>query len=145
MAEGLNRVMLLGSVGQDPELRVLNNGGTVLTIRLATNERVKVRDEWKEQTEWHSVVVFGSRAEALSRLLSKGSKIFVEGSLQTRSWEDRGGNKRWKTEIKAQKVIFAGGGPKRNEEWSPYSEQGSHKSGEGEIDDDEDYKGSVFG
>jgi single-strand DNA-binding protein len=142
MAEGLNRVMLLGSVGQDPELRVLNNGGTVLTIRLATNERVKVRDEWKEQTEWHSVVVFGSRAEALSRLLSKGSKIFVEGSLQTRSWEDRGGNKRWKTEIKAQKVIFAGG---VGSAASPYPKQGSHKSGEGEIGDDEDYKGSVFG
>lgn len=111
MAEGLNRVLLLGNLGADPELRMTNNGQAVLKMRLATSEtyldRNKVR---QERTEWHNVVVWGRRAEALSKFLAKGSRLFVEGGLRTSSYEDRDGNKRYKTEVVANNIILAGGG-----------------------------------
>ena len=111
MAEGLNRVMLLGNLGADPELRMTNSGQAVLKMRLATSEsyldRNKVR---QERTEWHNVVVWGKRAEALSKFLSKGSRLFVEGGLRTSNYEDRDGNKRYRTEIIAKEIILAGGG-----------------------------------
>ena len=111
MAEGLNRVMLLGNLGQDPELRMTSGGQAVLKLRLATSEtyldRNKVR---QERTEWHSVVVWGKRAEALSKILSKGSRIFIEGGLRTSSYDDKDGNKRYRTEIVANNIILSGGG-----------------------------------
>jgi single-strand DNA-binding protein len=111
MAEGLNRVMLLGNLGADPELRMTNGGQAVLKLRLATSEtyldRNKVR---QERTEWHSVVVWGKRAEALAKFLTKGSRIFVEGGLRTSSYDDKDGNKRYKTEVVAQNIILSGGG-----------------------------------
>ena len=111
MAEGLNRVMLLGNLGQDPELRMTSGGQAVLKLRLATSEtyldRNKVR---QERTEWHSVVVWGKRAEALSKFLTKGSRIFVEGGLRTSSYDDKEGHKRYRTEIVAQNIILSGGG-----------------------------------
>jgi single-strand DNA-binding protein len=110
MAEGLNRVMLLGNIGQQPELRYTQSNQAVLSLRMATNERFKNRDgEWQDRTEWHSVVVWGRRAEGLNRVLSKGSPLFVEGRLQTRSWEDRQGQKRYTTEIVAREVLLVGG------------------------------------
>jgi single-strand DNA-binding protein len=109
MAEGLNRVMLLGNLGQDPELRMTSGGQAVLKMRLATSEtyldRNKVR---QERTEWHSVVVWGRRAEALSKFLTKGSRLFIEGGLRTSSYDDKDGNKRYRTEVVAQNVILAG-------------------------------------
>ena len=112
MADGLNRVMLFGNVGADPELRMTNGGQAVLRIRLATSESYKDRDgSFKERTEWHSVVVWGKRAEALGRILAKGSKVFVEGSLRTTSYDDKDGNKRYKTEVNALNIILGGGGP----------------------------------
>ena len=111
MAEGLNRVMLLGNLGQDPELRMTSGGQAVLKLRLATSEtyldRNKVR---QERTEWHSVVVWGKRAEALSKFLTKGSRIFVEGGLRTSSYDDKEGHKRYRTEVVAQNIILSGGG-----------------------------------
>jgi single-strand DNA-binding protein len=111
MAEGLNRVMLLGNLGQDPELRMTSGGQAVLKLRLATSEtyldRNKVR---QERTEWHSVVVWGKRAEALSKILSKGSRIFVEGGLRTSSYDDKEGHKRYRTEVVANNIILSGGG-----------------------------------
>jgi single-strand DNA-binding protein len=110
MADGLNRVMLLGNLGADPELRMTPSGQAVLKLRLATSEsyldRNKVR---QERTEWHSVVVWGKRAEALNKILSKGSRIFVEGGLRTSSYDDREGNKRYRTEIVASNLLLAGG------------------------------------
>ncbi|HWA73632.1 MAG TPA: single-stranded DNA-binding protein [Polyangiaceae bacterium] len=109
MADGLNRVMLLGNLGADPELRMTPSGQAVLKLRLATSEsyldRNKVR---QERTEWHSVVVWGKRAEALNKILSKGSRIFIEGGLRTSSYE-REGQKRYKTEVVANEIILAGG------------------------------------
>jgi single-strand DNA-binding protein len=111
MAEGLNRVMLLGNLGADPELKMTSGGTAVLKMRLATSEtyldRNKVR---QERTEWHQIVVWGRRAEALGKFLSKGERLFVEGSIRTSSYDDREGNKRYKTEIIATNVILSGRG-----------------------------------
>lgn len=110
MAEGLNRVMLLGNLGADPELRYTQGGQAVLNIRLATTESYLDKDKVRrERTDWHSVVVWGKRGEALSKILSKGSTIFIEGAIRTSSYDDRDGNKRYKTEIIANNVILAGG------------------------------------
>jgi single-strand DNA-binding protein len=110
MAEGLNRVMLLGNLGADPELRTTSGGQSVLKLRLATSETYLDKNRQRqEKTEWHSVVIWGKRAEALSKILSKGSRLFVEGGLRTSSYEDREGVKRYKTEIVANNVLLQGG------------------------------------
>jgi single-strand DNA-binding protein len=111
MAEGLNRVMLLGNLGADPELRFTQGGQAVLNIRLATTESYLDKDKVRrERTDWHSVTVWGKRGEALSKILAKGSSIFVEGRIQTSSYDDREGIKRYKTEIVAQNVLLTGRG-----------------------------------
>ena len=116
MADGLNRVMLLGNVGMDPELRQTPNGSAVLKLRLATSESYLDRNKQRqERTDWHSVVMWGKRAEALAKFLSKGSRLFVEGSIRTSSYDDREGNKRYRTEIVATNVILAGGGSRSGE------------------------------
>ncbi|AKT36006.1 single-stranded DNA-binding protein [Chondromyces crocatus] len=110
MAEGLNRVMLLGNLGADPELRFTQGGQAVLNVRLATTETYLDKDRVrKERTDWHNVVVWGKRAEALGKILAKGSSIFVEGSLRTSSYDDRDGNKRYKTEVVASNILLTGG------------------------------------
>jgi single-strand DNA-binding protein len=110
MAEGLNRVMLLGNLGADPELKVTQGGQAVLKLRLATTERYKDKTEqWQERTEWHSITVWGRRGEALAKILGKGSTIFVEGSLRTSSYEKEG-EKRYRTEVIANNIILAGRG-----------------------------------
>ncbi len=110
MADGLNKVMLLGNLGQDPELRMTSGGQAVLRLRIATSESYLDRNRNRqERTEWHSVVVWGKRAEALNKILSKGSRVFIEGGLRTSSYDDRDGNKRYKTEIVANNLILAGG------------------------------------
>ena len=111
MAEGMNRVLLVGNLGADPELRFTQAGQAVLNIRLATTERYMDREKnWQERTDWHAVVVWGKRAEALAKFLAKGSRIFIEGGLRTSSYDDKDGNKRYKTEIVAQNIILSGGG-----------------------------------
>ncbi len=111
MAEGLNRVMLLGNLGADPELRFTQGGQAVLNMRLATTESYLDKDKVRrERTDWHNVVVWGKRGEALAKILSKGSSIFIEGSLRTSSYDDRDGNKRYKTEIIANNVLLTGRG-----------------------------------
>lgn len=119
MAEGLNRVMLLGNLGADPDLRFGQGPDTaVLRLRLATTESYfdKRSNERKERTDWHNVVVFGKRGEALQKILQKGSTIFIEGRLQTSSYE-REGQKHYRTDIVATNVILAGrgGGAMREE------------------------------
>lgn len=115
MAEGFNRVMLLGNLGSDPELRFTQGGQAVLNLRLATTESYLDKDKVRrERTDWHNVVVWGKRGEALAKILGKGSSLFIEGSLRTSSYDDRDGNKRYKTEIIANNVVLAGrsrGGP----------------------------------
>lgn len=111
MADGLNRVTLFGNLGADPELRVTQSGQSVLKMRLATSASYfdKESNQRKERVEWHSVTVWGKRAEALAKFLSKGSRLLVEGELRTSSWEDDSGNKRYRTEVNALNIILAGG------------------------------------
>jgi single-strand DNA-binding protein len=110
MAEGLNRVMLLGNLGADPELRVTTGGQAILKLRLATTESYLDRNNARqERTEWHSVTLWGKRGEALAKILAKGERIFVEGRLQTSSYE-KDGEKRYRTEVVATNVILAGRG-----------------------------------
>lgn len=111
MSDGLNVVHLLGNLGADPELRMTAGGQAVLTIRLATSESYLDRERNRqERTEWHTVIVWGKRAEALARILHKGSKINVMGSLRTNSWEGNDGSKRYRTEIQAQRILLCGDG-----------------------------------
>jgi single-strand DNA-binding protein len=110
MAEGLNRVMLFGNLGADPELRVTPGGQSVLKLRLATTESyVDKSGTRQERTDWHSITVWGKRGEALSKFLAKGSSLFVEGRIQTSSYE-KNGEKRYRTDIVANNIILAGRG-----------------------------------
>ena len=110
MAEGLNKVMLLGNLGADPELKMTQGGQAVLKLRLATTETYLDKNQTRqERTEWHSVTMWGKRGEALSKFLTKGERIFVEGSLRTSSYE-KNGEKRYSTEINATNIILAGRG-----------------------------------
>ena len=106
MAGSLNKVILIGNLGKDPEVRRLNSGDMVVNFTLATSEtwRDKNSGERKERTEWHNVVVFNDQiAKVAEQYLKKGMKVYVEGALQTRSWEDQSGQKRYTTEIVLQK------------------------------------------
>lgn len=115
--EGLNRVLLIGRLGKSPELRYTQSGQPILNLRLATTESYVDRDkERQERTEWHSVVMWGRRGEALDKFLDKGSKICVEGRLQTRSWEGKDGGKRYSTEVVATNIVLLGGGKRRDEQ-----------------------------
>lgn len=110
MSEGLNRVTLFGNLGADPELRVTPNGGAVLKMRMATTESYKDKDgNRQEATEWHRVNIWGKRAEALAKFLTKGDRVLVEGKIKTDTYE-KDGEKRYSTEIVASNIVLAGGG-----------------------------------
>ncbi|WP_127957570.1 single-stranded DNA-binding protein [Serratia microhaemolytica] len=98
---GVNKVILIGHLGQDPEVRYMPNGGAVANITLATSEawRDKTTGEQKEKTEWHRVVLFGKLAEIAAEYLRKGSQVYIEGALQTRKWADQAGVERYTTEV----------------------------------------------
>ena len=107
---GVNKVILIGNLGRDPELRYTQGGQAVANFTLATTERFPTKDgERQERTEWHRIVAWGRTAELCAQYLSKGRSVYVEGRLQTREWEDREGQKRRTTEIVAQTVQFLGG------------------------------------
>jgi len=101
MARGVNKVILIGNLGADPEVRYMPSGGAVANLRLATTESWKDKQtgERQEQTEWHQVVFFGRLAEIAGEYLKKGSKVYVEGRLRTRKWQDKSGGDRYTTEI----------------------------------------------
>ena len=108
---GVNKVMVIGRLGNDPELRQTGSGQNVCTMNLATSETWKDQNgERQERTEWHRIVVWGRAAENCAKYLAKGRQAFVEGRLQTRSWEGQDGQKKYTTEIVAQNVQFLGGG-----------------------------------
>ncbi len=98
----LNKAMIIGRLGQDPEVRYTQSNTAVATLNVATNERFKDRNgELQERTEWHRVVAWGRTAEICQEYLKKGSQVYIEGPIQTREWEDKEGQKRYTTEIKA--------------------------------------------
>jgi len=105
----VNKVILVGNLGRDPELRYTPSGTAVANFSLATNEAWTDKSGQKqERTEWHRVVVWGKQAEIAGEYLQKGKQVYIEGSLQTREWNDRDGNKRQTTEVKALRVIMLG-------------------------------------
>jgi single-strand DNA-binding protein len=106
----VNKVILVGNLGRDPELRYTQSGQAVANFTLATTERFSTRDgDRQERTEWHRIVTWGKTAELCAQYLSKGRSVYLEGRLQTREWEDKEGQKRRTTEITAQTVQFLGG------------------------------------
>lgn len=110
MASGVNKVILIGRLGSDPEVRYTSNGGAVANFNMATNESWTDKSGQKqERTEWHRIVVWGKLGELCGQYLSKGRQAFVEGRLQTREWNDKEGSKRYTTEIVAQNIQFLGG------------------------------------
>ena len=112
MARGINKVIIVGNLGQDPDTKAMPSGMTVCNLRIATSESWKDKQsgEMKEQTEWHSVAMFGRLAEIAGEYLRKGSQVYIEGRLRTRKWQDKNGNDRYTTEIVANEMQMLGGG-----------------------------------
>jgi single-strand DNA-binding protein len=111
MARGINKVILVGNLGADPETRYMPSGTAVTNLSVATTESWKDKQsgEQNERTEWHKVVMFDRLAEIAAEYLRKGSQVYIEGKLQTRKWQDRDGNDRWTTEIRANEMQMLGG------------------------------------
>ena len=111
MARGINKVILVGNLGNDPEIRYTPGGAAVANVTIATNESWKDKNtgEKQERTEWHRVVFFSRLAEIVGEYLRKGSQVYVEGRLQTRKWQDKSGNDRYTTEIVANEMQMLGG------------------------------------
>ena len=111
MARGVNKVILIGNLGADPETKYMPSGSAVSNLRIATTESFKDREsgEQQERTEWHSVAMFGRLAEIAGEYLRKGSQVYIEGRLRTRKWQDREGKDRYTTEIIADQMQMLGG------------------------------------
>jgi len=152
MARGINKVILIGNLGAEPEVRYMPSGQAVANVRLATNEswRDKETGENQERTEWHAVVFFGKLAEIVKEYLHKGSQVYVEGRIRTRKWQDRDGHDRYTTEIVANDMQMLGGrggaaapmeheAPPHGEAQAPSPASVSSGSGSGaaaDLDDD---------
>lgn len=125
---GVNKVIIVGNLGRDPELRYTQGGTPVAQLSLATTRTYTNRNnERVDDTEWHRVVVWGKQAESCNQYLEKGRQVYVEGRLQTRSWDDNDGNKRYTTEIVAESVQFLGGGANRRDR-NDDRDQGNQRS-----------------
>jgi single-strand DNA-binding protein len=111
MGKSVNKVILVGNLGKDPEVKYTPSGMAVANFSIATNENFKDKSgQWQERTEWHNVVAFQKLAEIVGEYVKKGTKIYIEGRLQTRSWDDKeSGQKRYKTEILANELVLLGG------------------------------------
>lgn len=137
----LNKVQLIGNLGQDPEIKYLPSGDAVANLSIATTDRWKDKatGEQQERTEWHRVSFFGKAAETIGKFLTKGSPLYVEGQIQTRKWQDKEGNDRYTTEIKGREFQFIGkvgegdGGAPRQQQDAPAQNQPSPQAS---IDDD---------
>lgn len=105
---GVNKVILVGNLGADPEIRYSAAGTAIVSLRLATTDQIPSKEggNWEDRTEWHNIVAFGKTAEKCGNYLNKGSQVYIEGRLQTRQWEDAQGVKRYTTEIVARDIIF---------------------------------------
>lgn len=123
----VNKVIIIGNLGADPELRYTSSNTAVCTLRVATTEKWtdKSSGEKKENTEWHRVIIWGRQGENAQKYLSKGRSVYVEGRLQTQEWTDRDNNKRWTTQIVATNVVFlSGGGESRGGGYDPPAPSG---------------------
>jgi single-strand DNA-binding protein len=113
---GVNKVILLGNVGKDPEIRTSQGGMTIASFSLATAERSKENGEWVDKTEWHSLVCFQRTAEIVRDYVKKGSQLYIEGKIQTRSWDDKeSGEKKYRSEILVNELNLIGGRERKDE------------------------------
>jgi single-strand DNA-binding protein len=117
MSKSVNKVVILGNLGKDPEVKYTNSGTAVAKLTVATEERSKDKSgEWTEKTEWHNVVLWARLAEIAGEYLKKGSKVYIEGRLQTRSWDDKQtGQKKYMTEIIGQELVLLGGDARKTD------------------------------
>ena len=141
MARGVNKVILVGNVGKDPEIRSTQGGMSIASFALATTDRTKGQDgQWTDKTEWHNLVAFQRTAEIVRDYVKKGSQIYVEGKIQTRSWDDKeSGQKKYKTEILVNDLQLLGGrgesgGGERSGSYSQSNSSSSAKSSSGGYD-----------
>lgn len=126
---GVNKVILVGNLGKDPEIRHLENGRAVVNFPIATSETYKTKDGEKvTKTEWHNVVLWTPLAEIAEKYLAKGSQLYVEGKLTTRSWDDKDGNKRYTTEVVGREMTLLGSRPTDNNSGGNYGDQGQSYS-----------------
>jgi single-strand DNA-binding protein len=126
----VNKVILVGNLGRDAELRYTPGGAPVATLNMATTEVWNDKGgQRQEKTEWHRVILWGKTAESLNEYLTKGKQIYVEGRLQTRQWDDKDGNKRYTTEIKADRITLLGGGGGGGRGGGGMERGGSHAGG----------------
>ena len=137
----VNKVILVGNLGRDAELRYTPGGAAVATLNLATTETWNDKEgQRQEKTEWHRVVLWGKQAETLSQYLQKGKQIYVEGRLQTRQWDDKDGNKRYTTEIRGDRIVLlssAGGGGQRGSSMRSEMPQGEPADMAPELSEDD--------
>lgn len=147
MARGVNKVILIGNLGADPETKSMPSGTQVANIRVATSESFKDKqtNEWQERTEWHNVAMFGRLAEVAGEYLRKGSQVYIEGRLRTRKWQDKQGNDRYSTEVIASEMQMLGSrgggagaamGGEPKAERARAEEPSRSGGGGGEFDDD---------
>jgi single-strand DNA-binding protein len=136
----VNKVILIGNLGKDPEVRHTQSGSSVATFSIATNESWNNREgQREERTEWHRVVVFGKLADICGQYLKKGKQVYIEGRLQTRSWDDRDGNKRYTTEIVASQMTMLGrGGEGPSDSYAPPIEEERFSGGGSSWPEDDD-------
>ncbi len=136
MASGYQSLTLFGNIGQQPELRHTQAGTALLSFRLAVSESKKINDEWTEETQWFSCVIWDRRAEALERILNKGDKVMVIGRIENREWEDKQGNKRSSIEVVCREVVLGGGrrqGGQRDTSGSGFGDPESGGAAEDDI------------
>mgnify|MGYP003514724154 CR=1 FL=1 len=139
MAGSVNKVIVLGNLGAKPELKYLPSGQAVCEMRIATSETYTDKNEQKqERTEWHRVVVWGKTAENCAQYLDKGRRVYVEGRLQTRSWDNKEGVKQYMTETVANQVVFLGGGGQREERGESAPRAAAPAAAGGEFGGDDD-------
>lgn len=141
---GVNKVILLGTVGQDPKLKHTQGGQAILELRLATTEKWKdaTSGQMREETQWHACTMWGKRAESLARFIVKGDQLYVEGSIVYRTWNDKDGNKRYATDIRVADIELLGGnkggGPRQGrqsqQEPDPFGPE-THVGGNDGVDD----------
>ena len=131
---GVNKVILVGNLGKDPEVRYLDSGVAVANITVATTENYKNKEgERVSQTEWHDVVLWRGLAEVAEKYLKKGSSVYIEGKIRTRKWEDKEGNNRYRTEIMADNMTMLGKKPSpESTDEKPVSESVDHKKEDGD-------------
>ena len=133
---GVNKAILIGNLGKDPELRYTPSGQPVTQFPLATTSRWKDRnDQWQDRTEWHRIVIWGRQAETANEYLKKGSPVYIEGRIQYRSWEDKDGNKRYVTEIVALQMRLLG---RKVEETAEESKEVAEEEVQPESEEEED-------